>query len=177
MTLNEAIDLIEKADLSDKPQRWVDLGCGSGLFTEALASLLPRASKVTGVDKTRQSLKAAAGNGVPLAFYQADFQRDSLPFSSLDGIMMANALHFIADKQALVDKLTACLRPDGVFLIVEYDTDTPNPWVPHPISYEDLAILFRGCGFSEIRKTGERQSIYGGRKMYGCIIARSLSEK
>lgn len=172
MTLDDAIKLIESADLNDAPQQWADLGCGSGLFTEALASLLPRGSKVTGVDKTRQSLKASAGNGVSIAFYQADFQRDRLPFPSLDGILMANALHFIADKQALIDKLTACLKPAGAFLIVEYDTDSPNPWIPHPISYENLINLFQRCGFPGIRKTGERQSLYGGRKMYGCIITR-----
>lgn len=172
MTLDDAITLIESADLNDAPQQWADLGCGSGLFTEALARLLPKGSKVTGVDKTHQSLKANAGNGVSLEFYQADFQQDRLPFPALDGILMANALHFAADKQTLIDKLAACLKPAGEFLIVEYDTDSPNPWVPYPISYEKLVVLFRHCGFSEFRKTGERQSIYGGRKMYSCLITR-----
>ena len=55
----------------------------------------------------------------------------------LDGLVAANSLHFVArDRQVpVVRALAAQLRPGGRFVVVEYDADRGNPWVPHPFSY------------------------------------------
>ena len=47
MQLTEAIKLIQhKGILQTEPQTWADLGCGAGLFTQALASLLHENSTI-----------------------------------------------------------------------------------------------------------------------------------
>lgn len=69
MNAADAIKLIEKGITGDELQLWADLGCGSGTFTRALASLLPVGSKVLAVDKERQDLPN---------FIQADLINDDL---------------------------------------------------------------------------------------------------
>lgn len=89
MNASDAIKLIEKGVTAMQPQRWADLGCGSGTFTRALASLLPAGSKVIAVDKMFQNLPD---------FINADFTTDDLQLGHLDGID-GNSLHCVKDKR------------------------------------------------------------------------------
>jgi hypothetical protein len=71
---------------------------------------------------------------VTLHTRQADFTHP-LDLPPLDGIIMANALHFVRDKRPLLQQLRGYLKANGRFLLVEYDTDHGNHWVPHPLAY------------------------------------------
>jgi len=157
----DAISLIQKAINSDKPQRWADLGCGNGTFTLALNSVLPAGSHITAVDKQAQNL--------PVDFLKADFEKDDLPLSGLDGILMANSFHYVRDKPKLVKKLEACFAACPTFLIVEYETTRSNPWVPYPINYQNLLQRFTGLGYSTVNKLAELPSRFGG-AMYSALI-------
>jgi len=79
---------------------------------------------------------------------------------------MANSLHYVPDKPALLKKLLPCLRPAGCFVIVEYDTDLANPWVPYPIRYAALKGLFASVGFASVTKLAERPSGYSRANLY-----------
>ena len=48
-------------------------------------------------------------------------------------IVMANSLHFVrdADKAGVLRRLLSHLRPGGRFILVEYDADAGNQWVPY----------------------------------------------
>ncbi|MDO6432981.1 class I SAM-dependent methyltransferase [Flavitalea sp. BT771] len=168
MTLREAIALIDAATPllpSAHPQHWADLGCGTGLFTEALTHLLPLQSTVYGVD-TNPRLRQTA-HMIPI---KADFVKDDLPLRDLDGILMANSLHYVKDKPSLLDKLSACMRPGSPVLIVEYDTDQAvSTWVPYPVSYASLTKLFITAGYKQVKKLGQRPSAYGRANMYAAI--------
>lgn len=174
MELSEAISLLQNEDfLKQNPAYWADLGCGSGLFTFALAHLLKPGSTVQGLDKTLPrfnfDLQPA---GVQIGSIQLDFVADELPFQNLDGILMANSLHYVQDKSLLIKKLSRHLKPDGQFLIVEYDTDAPlQHWVPYPMSFASLKRFFENLGFSSVQKLGERGSVFGGNKMYAALIS------
>lgn len=170
MELSEAIELIQNDHLLPAGSTvWADLGCGSGLFTFALAHLLKAGSTIHAVDRDPVVLQPLPNlNGVTIQTLQLDFVSNVLPLSQLDGILMANSLHFVSDKKTLLNKLSACLKPGGSFLIVEYDTDRPvPPWVPYPVSFRALEALFKKAGFSSIQKLGERASAYGRANMYG----------
>ena len=88
---------------------------------------------------------------VALHVHVADFTK-ALPLPQLDGIVMANSLHFVRDKVPLLTRLRGRLRPRvGRLILVEYDSDDGNMWVPHPLSaatWRDLAPL---AGFGETR--------------------------
>lgn len=172
MELNQAIALISSPNIvSDKPLVCADMGCGSGLFTHALASLLCTGSSVYGVDKTTSLENSTTSNQVLIKTIRADFEKDVLPLSNLDGILMANALHYVKDKPAFISKLKKLMKPDAFFLVVEYDTDTPVArWVPYPISYAKLEALFKKAGYTNIQKLGERPSLYGHSNLYSSLI-------
>jgi len=95
MTLSEAISLINNGLTRPKgPVRWADLGCGEGLFTLALASLLPAGSVIYGVDKNNPLKKQTTAGGVDIIPISADFVTDPLPLNNLDGLLMANYLPY-----------------------------------------------------------------------------------
>ena len=118
--------------------RWADLGAGDGAFTFALADLLGPGAQITAVDRDSGSLKrlASAPGAETIETLVADFTRP-LNLSGLDGIVMANSLHFVRDrdKAPVLASLRDVLRPGGTLIVVEYETDKGNPWVPHPFSF------------------------------------------
>jgi trans-aconitate methyltransferase len=173
MRLADAITLIEAADISrSSPATWADLGCGSGTFTYALAHLLAPKSKIYAVDKTLQRLQPTASNIVEVVFKQGDFEREALSFPPLDGILMANALHYVQDKASLIERLKTYLAKDGMFIIVEYDTLKANPWVPYPVDRSSLQHLFAVAGFANLKQLGERPSVYFNRRLYASQLKR-----
>jgi trans-aconitate methyltransferase len=153
----ESIKLIEKGINSNEIQRWADLGCGSGTFTRALASLLLPGSVVLAVDKEQQDLPH---------FIQADFTKDVLDLGGLDGILMANSFHYVKDKLTLIGRFSP-----KAFLIVEYDTTRSNPWAPYPITYNDLEVLFNRLGY-QTRQLALYPSRFGG-TMYAALATAS----
>jgi SAM-dependent methyltransferase len=101
-----------------------------------------------------------------------DFEKETLQIKNFDGILMANSLHYIKDKKSFIQKTINCLEPGGRFLIVEYDTNIPNQWVPYPVNFSSLTELFNKAGFSSIRKLQEKNSVFGRAKLYSVIIQR-----
>ncbi|WP_342089410.1 class I SAM-dependent methyltransferase [Dyadobacter sp. OTU695] len=171
MTNQEAIELIGGGADGEHAQYWLDLGCGTGTFTEALATMLPAHSKITGVDKSNQQLPPQMGNQVSIKFIEADFETKALEVPGLDGILMANSLHFIRDKESLIRRLEQHFSKGRRFLIVEYDTTSSNTWVPYPIDFKGLKSLFDRVGTYSISKLGERRSLYGSAMLYGALVA------
>jgi len=164
MTATEAIALIKPGINAATPQSWADLGCGSGTFTIALNSILPAGSYLAAVDKQQQTL--------PVDFIRANFETDDLPLKDLDGIVMANSLHYIRDKQELIKKLETYFSGSPTFLIVEYDTSRSNTWVPYPIPFNNLKTMFNDLGYHNINKLAEHRSIYNSAKIYAALIEK-----
>lgn len=160
-----------------KEMVWSDLGCGNGTFTLALATLLSPGSQVYAIDHNAASLQQVPQNynQVSIQKYQADFIHGNFPFHAIDGILMANALHYVQHKADFIKKTAAILKQDGCFLIVEYNTDQPVPvWVPFPASFTTLQSLFQDAGFSTVQQLSERPSVYGHAPLYSAIIKRSV---
>ncbi|WHZ06348.1 MAG: hypothetical protein OJF59_000101 [Cytophagales bacterium] len=155
-----------------RPVHWADLGCGSGVFTEALAAYLPNGSTITAIDKAAQQVPKKMGDSVNVDFKIYDFEKDRLPLRQLDGILLANSFHFIRDKEALILKLEPCFTHHPTFLLVEYDRDQANPWVPYPIPFEKLKTLFTKLNYHQIEKIGTQKSAYGG-AMYASLISKN----
>ena len=72
--------------------------------------------------------------GTRLETIEADF-RDPLPLPPLDGIIAANAIHFVPEQAALLRRWREYLKPGGRLIVVEYDAEVGNRWVPYPLSF------------------------------------------
>jgi SAM-dependent methyltransferase len=83
-------------------------------------------------------------------YLTADFTRP-LDLPHLDGIMMANSLHYIRHKHGIVEQMLEYLKPGGHFILVEYNADRGNPWVPYPLSYRTWEGLAQESGFAGTR--------------------------
>ncbi len=174
MELKDAINLINDKSIHQQANAvWADLGCGSGLFSYALANLLPSGSTIYAIDKSNTTLTSRSNpkNNV-IKQRQLNFSTDELHLRDLDGILMANSIHFIEDKMAVIYKLSKSMKQDGSFLIVEYDTDVPNRWVPFPVSFLSLKKLFEAAGYSKVKKNNERPSAFRSSNIYSAFISR-----
>jgi ubiquinone/menaquinone biosynthesis C-methylase UbiE len=156
---------------------WADLGSGEGAFTLALADLLGEAGHIYSVERDGSALEAqreAMGKRFPkvaVDYVRADFTK-ALDLPPLDGIVMANSLHFYRDKETLVRRLVAHLKDAGRFVLVEYDADRGNPWVPHPLSYATWEALSLRAGLASTREMGRVPSRFLG-AIYSAVSSRA----
>jgi ubiquinone/menaquinone biosynthesis C-methylase UbiE len=171
MQLETAIGLIEKAvPQTEQPQHWADLGAGRGLFTQALASLLPPQSSIVVIDKDERALKSIkVKSGILLRIQVQDFTEISTT-SKFDGVLMANALHYVQDADGFLSKLKSILNPAGQIVIIEYERRQPNPWVPYPINFERLIALGQKACFQSIIKLREVPSVYDSAVIYSAVL-------
>jgi SAM-dependent methyltransferase len=132
---------------------WADIGAGEGAFTLALADLLGPGAEIIAVDRDASALRANAAAiarrfpATRLHVLVVDLEAP-LDLPPLDGLVAANSLHFVPrDRQVeAIRRLAGHLRPGARFIVVEYDADRGNPWVPHPFSAETWTTLATAAG-------------------------------
>ena len=150
---------------------WLELGAGDGEFTLALADLLGEGGSIVAVDRDGRALSALEGRlasrfpDVRVETRTGDFTRD-LPGGPFDGVLAANSLHFVADLAPVLAAIHDRLTDVGRLVLVEYDADHGNPYVPHPIAWRGWPTLAEAAGFappSLIHRVPSRflGSIYG----------------
>ena len=177
MDLRDAVALIESA-VGQSRGVWADLGAGTGTFTRALATLLASGSRIYAVDRDRRAVAALRKinvSGVEIIAVQADFTQldgSALGGLSLDGLLLANALHFASGADDVLRSLVRRLAPRGRVVVVEYDRRVPSRWIPFPISAADLEKMALTVGLSPFRVTATRPSEYAG-MMYSATADRS----
>lgn len=142
---------------------WADIGAGDGAFTLALAELLGPGAHLIAVDRDGRALERLRSQvtrrfpDTRLTTLTADFTRP-LDLPSLDGLVMANSLHFVERKEPVVTRLAGQLRPGGRFLLVEYNVDRGNHWVPFPLSLATWQSLAERCGLPRPQLLASRPS-------------------
>jgi SAM-dependent methyltransferase len=155
---------------------WADLGSGEGAFTLALADLLGPTGSIYTVDRDGRALGVQvralrdAFPNVSVTPLIADFTMP-LELPPLGGIVMANSLHFERDKLAVLRLVRGHLRPDGRLILVEYNTDHGNPWVPFPLSFRSWATVAAEAGFRETQRLASVPSRFLG-SIYSALSFR-----
>ncbi len=149
---------------------WADVGAGDGTFTRALLHLLGAGSRIYAIDRDRKALARLArqtdgtsGSVIPVVADLAhpfELSGDARPV--LDGVLLANILHYFRNPADLLGRLAAWLGPEGRVVIVEYDGRSANRWVPYPIPHSGLPDLVRRAGLNPPKITAERPSAFGG---------------
>ena len=177
MEFEEMINLI-RPGVDQDGGVWADLGAGTGNFSRALAFLLGPAATIYAVDRSSSALaglQAASARAAKLIPVLGDFTH-SLDLPMLDGILMANALHFVRDQVPVLRHLVRYLRPGGRFLVVEYVVHDSLRWVPYPVPFEQFQVLAAGAELAPPILVGRRRSPSTGIEMYAAVAMHSPAD-
>lgn len=103
------------ATLSFAPTDWVlDIGCGDGFLTRAIAELVPGGVAV-GADASPRMIATAHGSAAADSgpwFVVADARK--LPFpQSFDVVVSFNALHWVPEQDVALHQIAAVVKPGG----------------------------------------------------------------
>jgi ubiquinone/menaquinone biosynthesis C-methylase UbiE len=169
MEIQDAVELIREA-IPRRAGIWADLGCGDGTFTRALAERVGPDGRIYAVDRNARAISslrrwasAEAPHVIPvLADFARPFELPGLGEATLDGILIANALHFVRDANTVLARLASWLGPGGRVVLVEYDRRAASQWVPYPIPTTRLPALAISAGLSPLVVTASRPSSFGG---------------
>ncbi len=177
MELEEMINLI-RPGVEQGREVWADLGAGTGNFSRALAVLLGPTATIYAVDRSPSALaglRPAVAPAATLIPVIGDFTRP-LDLPMLDGILMANALHFVRDQLHVLRHLVRYLRPGGRFLVVEYAVRDALRWVPYPVPFEQFEVLAAGAELAPPTLAGRRRSPSTGIEMYAAVAMHSPAD-
>lgn len=112
----------------------VDIGCGSGIFTQLLVDA---GYDCVGVDLSYALLQRGKQDAPRLAFLQADVEALPFPEASLDVLILSCLLHHLPDLTRCIAEVHRVLKPGGCF--VAFD---PNRWNPFMYLYRDPSSPF-----------------------------------
>jgi ubiquinone biosynthesis O-methyltransferase len=95
----------------------LDLGCGGGFMSEALAS---RGAEVIGIDISRSAVAAATRHAVdrrlPIRYLVGSAEDLPLPSRCLDCVVCVDVLEHVRSLDHVLDEVRRVLRPGGLFL-------------------------------------------------------------
>ncbi len=153
---------------------WADLGAGTGNFTRALAELLGPAGTIYALDRDLRAITAQRARllqdppPATIIPRQVDITQ-KLALASLDGVLLANVLHFVQDQPKLLAQIRACLKPQGRLLVVEYEVAHLLRWVPYPLPFERFVALVQATSFASPTLVGQRRSPSSGIVLYAAV--------
>jgi ubiquinone/menaquinone biosynthesis C-methylase UbiE len=141
--------------------RVVDLGCGSGVFTDVLQR---RGYRCSGVDLSPKLIEIARAKFRDVEFVEGDVEQ--LPFAdaSFDGVLLSGLVHHLPDPSRCAAEVFRILRPGGTF--VAFDPNRMNPFMylyrdrsspfysslgvtanERPVLAREVASMFEVAGF------------------------------
>jgi malonyl-CoA O-methyltransferase len=137
-------------------QVWVDLGCGTGLFSKILQEHKKSASLI-GLDISPESLKLSSQS----TRYSVLADIEAVPFKneSIDGFVIASVIQWIADIKRCMQNLNECLTKNGVAL---FSVFTSESFYEHNVTKRSIGLtvpvslpsegsffeILKQCGFS-----------------------------
>ena len=105
-----------------KGARWLDIGCGTGTFTELISETCDPAA-VTAIDPSHSQISCARKRVPRVEFRLADAQRLPLPDSTFDVVVSALVMNFIPDKPRAASEMLRVARPGGLIAACVWDLE------------------------------------------------------
>ncbi len=121
----------------------LDLGCGTGVVTRALAARDGSSGHVIGIDQSPVLVDAArrladeAGVGERVDFRVGDIHALDVPAASVDAVVAHTTLSHVSDPLMVLSEAERVLRPGGVFAAFDGDYGS---WT---FGYRDHAVARR----------------------------------
>jgi ubiquinone/menaquinone biosynthesis C-methylase UbiE len=114
--------------------RVVDLGCGSGVFTDALRQ---RGYRCTGVDLSPKLIGIARAKYSGVEFIEGDVEQLKFADASFDGVLLSGLVHHLPNPARCAAEVFRILRPGGRFMAFD-----PNRMSPFMYLYRDRSSPF-----------------------------------
>jgi ubiquinone/menaquinone biosynthesis C-methylase UbiE len=142
--------------------RVVDLGCGSGVFSD----LLRRAGfACVGIDISPKLVALGRRKFPTVEFLQGDVEHLPFPDASFDGALLSGLVHHFPDPSRCAAELFRILRPGGRFVAFDPNRRNPFMWLyrdrsspfyssvgvtenERPVIAGEVAAVFRRAGFA-----------------------------
>ena len=110
-------------------ERVLDVGCGSGAATRAIAKRVAPGGRAVGVDTSGELLKVArelakeAGLATIIDFKEGDCRALPFPDASFDAVMAATTLSHVPDVSRALSEMVRVTRPGGRIGVFDLDGD------------------------------------------------------
>ena len=143
----------------------VELGCGTGIFTE---TIVLKTKSMVATDLSDSLLGVARtriGDHPKVTIQKEDCMATSFPSESLDSVFLANLIHVVESPNTLLQECYRILRKGGTLVIVTFTGHGMKLWEKikmvlrfvkswgkppahtHSFSPEDLASMVKDAGF------------------------------
>ena len=136
--------------------RWLDIGCGTGVFTELITGTCSP-SAVFGIDPAQAQVEHARRNpvGQRANFQVADAQALPFPDASFDIVASALVINFIADRPRALSEMRRVLRAGGLVagFVWDFEAERSPSW--------PLRLAMRQTGANVPPAPGARESGVG----------------
>lgn len=149
--------------------RWLDIGCGTGAFSQLIAEHCAPKS-LSGIDPSSAQIASARGKLPDADLREADSM--ALPFGDgeFDVVASALVLHFIPDRGRAFAEMTRVARPGGVVAAYTWERSAASDFAPYAAMLRGLHAI----GVEPMRSpTVPEQQLGGLRK---CAEAAGLTE-
>ena len=148
-------ELVRRLDLAPNC-RILEVGCGPGYFSPALARAVPQGELVA-ADIQPEMLAAArkrlAKHSIAnTSFHQCDGSSFPFPDRSFDRIVLVTVLGEVAERDAYLREFARLLKPNGLLSISEAAGD------PDKLEQDELALLLAPYGFIPTAQYGSRRN-------------------
>jgi SAM-dependent methyltransferase len=150
-----------------KNMRWLDLGCGTGAFTDLILKTCAPAA-VTGVDPAAAQV-AHAAKQFPAAQFRTGNSMD-LPFTDheFDVVASALVLHFIPDRDKAFAQMRRVTKPGGIVAGYTWERTPASkgaPYAPMAKGLQSIGVepqlspTVPEAGLDGLRATAERAGL------------------
>jgi ubiquinone/menaquinone biosynthesis C-methylase UbiE len=160
--------------------RVLDVGCGSGAITSGIGALTGETGRVVGIDPSEHLIALATSHYAQethVRFEVADINTYS-PADKFDVVSAARTLQWLANPEAVLQKMVDLLKPGGYLTILDYNHDQIEwtPAIPESMQgfyqaflkwrkdagmdngiADKLAILFEKLGLKNITVTDQSE--------------------
>lgn len=171
------LDLVGKHMPGGKSRRIIDLGCGTGIFSDALATRFN--ASVIGIDKSERMLAQARVKSTTgdVVFARGDAESIPLADRSADMIFMSHVLHHLKNILKSARESYRVLKPGGAICIRNATIDTGlsfEKFFPsvramiqkEMMSRHDIIQAYESAGFTFVAKQPMEEQIAPNWNMY-----------
>jgi ubiquinone/menaquinone biosynthesis C-methylase UbiE len=128
--MRAAPERFQQAHLLERGHRVLDVGCGSGHFTQWFAEVVGPGGYVTGLDASQvlldEARRRARGLGLPLEYMRGDAHRLPFPDGTFDRCYASLVLEHLEDPARALAELVRVTRQGGRVIVSATDFEDPE---------------------------------------------------